>query len=120
MAFKGWPDTALAFYEGLEADNSKAYWLDHKEVFERDVKGPMDALMAEHVRVRRDQALPPVPRHALPPRQVALPQNTVRIRHTAGRESSHDDGSGFPSSPERVRAVAAAGTRVEVRATPAN
>ncbi len=47
MAFKGWPDTALAFYEGLEADNSKAYWLDHKEVYERDVKGPMDALLAE-------------------------------------------------------------------------
>jgi uncharacterized protein (TIGR02453 family) len=47
MAFKGWPDTALAFYEGLEADNSKAYWLDHKEVYERDVKSPMDALLAE-------------------------------------------------------------------------
>jgi uncharacterized protein (TIGR02453 family) len=47
MAFKGWPDTALAFYEGLEADNSKAYWLAHKEVYERDVKAPMDALVAE-------------------------------------------------------------------------
>jgi uncharacterized protein (TIGR02453 family) len=47
MAFKGWPDAALAFYEGLEADNSKAYWLDHKAVFERDVKAPMDALLAE-------------------------------------------------------------------------
>jgi uncharacterized protein (TIGR02453 family) len=47
MAFKGWPDTALAFYEGLEADNSKTYWLDHKEVYERDVKAPMDALLAE-------------------------------------------------------------------------
>jgi len=47
MAFKGWPDTAQAFYEGLEADNSKAYWLDHKEVYERDVKAPMDALLAE-------------------------------------------------------------------------
>jgi uncharacterized protein (TIGR02453 family) len=46
-AFKGWPDTALAFYEGLEADNSKAYWLDHKEVYERDVKAPMDALLSE-------------------------------------------------------------------------
>jgi uncharacterized protein (DUF2461 family) len=36
-----------AFYEGLEPDNSKAYWLDHKEVHERDVKAPMDALLAE-------------------------------------------------------------------------
>jgi uncharacterized protein (TIGR02453 family) len=47
MAFKGWPDSALAFYEGLEADNSKAYWLDHKDVYERDVKGPMEALLTE-------------------------------------------------------------------------
>lgn len=47
MTFKGWPDTAFAFYEGLEADNSKAYWVDHKEVYERDVKAPMDALLAE-------------------------------------------------------------------------
>ncbi len=47
MAFKGWPDTALTFYEGLVADNSKAYWLDHKQVYERDVKAPMEALLAE-------------------------------------------------------------------------
>jgi uncharacterized protein (TIGR02453 family) len=47
MAFKGWPDSAIGFYEGLEADNSKAYWLDHKDVYERDVKAPMDALLAE-------------------------------------------------------------------------
>jgi uncharacterized protein (TIGR02453 family) len=45
--FKGWPEGALTFYEGLEADNSKAYWLGHKDVYERDVKGPMEALLAE-------------------------------------------------------------------------
>jgi uncharacterized protein (TIGR02453 family) len=47
MTFKGWPARALDFYEGLEADNSKAYWSDHKETYERDVKTPMDALLAE-------------------------------------------------------------------------
>ena len=47
MAFKGWPPSALDFYEGLEADNSKAYWSDHKDVYERDVKAPMEALLAE-------------------------------------------------------------------------
>ena len=46
-AFKGWPESALVFYEGLEADNSKAYWLGHKDVYERDVKRPMEALLAE-------------------------------------------------------------------------
>jgi uncharacterized protein (TIGR02453 family) len=47
VTFKGWPETALDFYDGLEADNTKAYWTDHKDVYERDVKGPMDALVAE-------------------------------------------------------------------------
>lgn len=47
MAFKGWPATALEFYEGLEADNSKVYWTDHNDVYERDVKAPMVALLAE-------------------------------------------------------------------------
>ena len=47
MSFKGWPDSALDFYDGLEADNTKAYWLDHKAVYERDVKAPMEALLAE-------------------------------------------------------------------------
>ena len=45
--FKGWPESALDFYEGLEADNTRAYWNDHKDVYERDVKGPMEALLAE-------------------------------------------------------------------------
>ena len=47
VTFKGWPDRALGFYEGLEADNSKAYWLGHKDVYEQDVKAPMEALLAE-------------------------------------------------------------------------
>jgi uncharacterized protein (TIGR02453 family) len=47
VAFRGWPATALEFYEGLEADNSKSYWNDNKAVYELDVKAPMVALLAE-------------------------------------------------------------------------
>ncbi len=47
MTFKGWSDRALRFFDGLEADNSKAYWMDHKQVYEHDVKAPMDALLAD-------------------------------------------------------------------------
>jgi uncharacterized protein (TIGR02453 family) len=47
VTFRGWPERALDFYDGLEVDNSKAYWLGHKDVYERDVKAPMDALLAE-------------------------------------------------------------------------
>jgi uncharacterized protein (TIGR02453 family) len=45
--FRGWPAEAIEFYEGLEADNSKAYWQDHKDVYEKLVRGPMDELLAE-------------------------------------------------------------------------
>jgi len=44
MSFKGWPDAALEFYVGLEADNSKAYWTAHKDVYEGSVKEPFQAL----------------------------------------------------------------------------
>lgn len=47
MAFRGWPVEAIEFYEGLEADNSKAYWQAHKAVYDRCVKAPMVALLAE-------------------------------------------------------------------------
>jgi uncharacterized protein (TIGR02453 family) len=47
MAFQGWPEQALDFYDGLEADNSRTYWLAHKHVYETCVYGPMAALMAE-------------------------------------------------------------------------
>jgi uncharacterized protein (TIGR02453 family) len=45
-AFAGFPDEALDFYEGLEADNSRAYWSDHADVYERAVRAPMLALIA--------------------------------------------------------------------------
>jgi uncharacterized protein (TIGR02453 family) len=47
MAFKGWPAEAIEFYEGLEADNTRAYWQDHKQEYEELVKRPMVELLAE-------------------------------------------------------------------------
>jgi len=47
VAFRGWPTEALEFYEGLEADNSKTFWLAHKEVYEKQVLAPMTELLAE-------------------------------------------------------------------------
>lgn len=47
MAFAGWPDEAIEFYEGLEADNSKVYWVEHKAVYDRSVRAPMEQLLAE-------------------------------------------------------------------------
>ncbi len=42
----GFPEQALDFYEGLEADNSKAYWTDHRAVYESCVRAPLLALLA--------------------------------------------------------------------------
>jgi uncharacterized protein (TIGR02453 family) len=47
VKFAGFPDQALVFYEGLEADNSKPYWTDHKPEYETCVRAPMEALLAE-------------------------------------------------------------------------
>jgi uncharacterized protein (TIGR02453 family) len=47
MAFTGWPVEAVEFYEGLEADNSKTYWQEHKSVYDKRVRGPMDELLVE-------------------------------------------------------------------------
>ncbi|MGH9152255.1 MAG: DUF2461 domain-containing protein [Acidimicrobiales bacterium] len=47
MAFRGWPAEALEFFEGLEADNSRTYWQDHRAVYDAAVRGPMDELLAE-------------------------------------------------------------------------
>jgi uncharacterized protein (TIGR02453 family) len=47
MAFNGWPEEALDFYEALEADNSKSYWTAHKAVYEKTVLAPMAELAEE-------------------------------------------------------------------------
>jgi uncharacterized protein (TIGR02453 family) len=47
MVFHGWPVEALEFFEGLEAENTKAYWQRNKELYEQLVRGPMEALLAE-------------------------------------------------------------------------
>lgn len=44
--FEGFPEEALDFFEGLEADNSKAYWTDHRDSYERAVATPMRSLIA--------------------------------------------------------------------------
>ncbi|HZQ88076.1 MAG TPA: DUF2461 domain-containing protein [Acidimicrobiales bacterium] len=47
MAFKGWKAEAVDFFEGLEADNSKAYWQAHKADYESLVLKPMQDLLAD-------------------------------------------------------------------------
>lgn len=43
--FNGWPPSAVEFYRGLEADNSKNYWTEMHRVYEESVLAPMQALL---------------------------------------------------------------------------
>jgi uncharacterized protein (TIGR02453 family) len=45
MAFGGWSTEALAFYAGLEEDNSKEYWTSRKAVYQAKVLLPMEELL---------------------------------------------------------------------------
>ena len=47
MAFRGWKVEALEFFEGLEAENTKAYWQRNKQVYDDVVRAPMEELLAE-------------------------------------------------------------------------
>jgi uncharacterized protein (TIGR02453 family) len=45
MSFTGFGEDAVEFYDGLQADNSKAYWTDRKAVYEGQIRAPMQALL---------------------------------------------------------------------------
>ena len=47
MAFSGWPAEALAFYAGLEEDNSKEYWTRRKAGYQEQVLRPMEELLED-------------------------------------------------------------------------
>jgi uncharacterized protein (TIGR02453 family) len=47
MAFSGWPEEALDFYDGLAADNTKTYWTEHKAVYTDKILDPMTELTEE-------------------------------------------------------------------------
>lgn len=45
--FSGFGEHAIDFYDGLVADNSKAYWTDNRAIYESDVLAPMRALLED-------------------------------------------------------------------------
>jgi uncharacterized protein (TIGR02453 family) len=47
MSFRGWPEAALDYFEGLERDNTKAYWAAHRASYDQDVLAPMAELTDE-------------------------------------------------------------------------
>lgn len=45
--FRGIPADAFDFFEELAADNTKTWWTANKERYEANVRGPVEALLAE-------------------------------------------------------------------------
>jgi uncharacterized protein (TIGR02453 family) len=45
--FRGFSNRATGFYRELAADNTKQFWLKHKDVYESEVRDPMRALTEE-------------------------------------------------------------------------
>lgn len=45
--FAGFGEYAIDFFDGLAADNSRSYWQDNVETYRRDIRAPMEALLAE-------------------------------------------------------------------------
>jgi uncharacterized protein (TIGR02453 family) len=45
VGFTGFGDGAVEFFDGLVADNSKAYWTDNRDVYDAHVRAPMQALL---------------------------------------------------------------------------
>jgi uncharacterized protein (TIGR02453 family) len=76
MTFTGFGEGAVEFYDGLIADNSKAYWTDQRAVYEADVRAPMQALLA---------ALEP----EFGPGKIFRPYRDVRFSHDKSPYKTH-------------------------------
>src|SRR5439155_5483209 len=47
MSFAGFPREAFAWFAGLEADNSRAYFAANRDTYENAVRGPLEELLEE-------------------------------------------------------------------------
>jgi uncharacterized protein (TIGR02453 family) len=45
--FKGWPPEALAWFEGIEANNHRAWWDANRDTYRRCVREPLEALLGD-------------------------------------------------------------------------
>ena len=123
MSFQGWPAEALEFYDGLEADNSKVYWTEHKALYEEAVLGPMTALVEELAPEFGD------PKIFRPYRDVRFSKDKSPYKTNIGAvvgdgyiqlsSSGLAAGSGMyvmaPDQLDRYRAAVASGTVVELQ-----
>ncbi|MEY4173720.1 MAG: hypothetical protein RI900_885 [Actinomycetota bacterium] len=88
MAFTGFPIEAVAFYEGLRADNSRTYWQANKAVYERAVRGPLLALLDELADYGPFQVFRPY-------RDVRFSKDKTPYKENIGAYGESEGGAGY-------------------------
>lgn len=88
MAFTGFPVEAVAFYEGLRADNSRTYWQANKAVYERAVRGPLLALLDELADYGPFQVFRPY-------RDVRFSKDKTPYKENIGAYGEREGGAGY-------------------------
>ena len=88
MAFTGFPLEAVAFYEGLQADNSRTYWQANKAVYERAVKAPMLALLDDLAEFGPFQVFRPY-------RDVRFAKDKTPYKENIGAYGESEGGAGY-------------------------
>ena len=86
VEFTGWPPAALAWFDGLAAENTKVWFHANRPTYDEAVRRPfedlIDDVMEEFGELR---GVVPVPRHPLLEGQDALQDRRVRHEPTARR-----------------------------------
>ncbi|OLR94259.1 DUF2461 domain-containing protein [Actinokineospora bangkokensis] len=90
-AFTGFGEYAVDFYDGLVADNSKAYWDAHRATYDSDVRAPMEALLAALEPEFADGGKPKVFR---PYRDVRFAKDKTPYKTHCGGVVEHGRGAG--------------------------
>jgi uncharacterized protein (TIGR02453 family) len=102
MSFKGFPEEAVSFYEGLQADNSRTYWQANKPVYERAVKTPVLALLEELAEYG--------PFHIFRPyNDVRFSKNKAPYKEQTGAYGESEGGAGYYVQFSLAGLVAGAG-----------
>jgi uncharacterized protein (TIGR02453 family) len=89
MTFRGFENDAFDFYARLEADNSKAFWLANKAIYEQHVKAPMAALLAELPEQYQPFSV------FRPNRDVRFSKDKSPYKTHIGAYSEHEGGGGY-------------------------
>jgi uncharacterized protein (TIGR02453 family) len=86
-AFTGFSQQAFEFYERLEADNTRGFWLENKSTYETEIKSPMLAMV--------DQFPPALGRFRVfrPNRDVRFSANKEPYKTQHGAVSETEGGS---------------------------